>query len=222
MKKLLPFICLTILSIFNSFSQAKVCETSESQINDINDLGINKCEVQNNHKTQNKRVINTKTKKTTTRFRKVNSAKKTLHQLTSNTGVQLTVNNQSPAIQLPTNNKAILFNLVEEVPLFSGCKKTTKEESSKCFKTRLNKHISKYFHPEEIIDESINEKILIQFVIGIDGKVSSVQINSKSNNRLITNKLTEIIKKSPQFTPGKEQGFPVNVVYSFPLNLTLI
>ncbi|WP_299108574.1 energy transducer TonB [uncultured Tenacibaculum sp.] len=222
MKKLLPLICLTVLTIFNSFAQAKVCETSNNQLTDINDIGISKCEIEKSTEQTATRAIKINKQKTKTRFRKVNAKKNNLNQLVGNSNIQLSLNNQSPNIQLPTHKKAILFDLVEEVPLFSGCKKTSRKESSKCFKTKLNKHIAKYFHPEEIIEDSINEKILIQFTIGIDGKISNIKINSKSNNKMITKELTKIIKKSPDFTPGKEQGFPVNVIYSFPINLTLI
>lgn len=222
MKKLLPLTILTIFNISIAFTQTKVCETKENNLTDINDIGISKCESETTAKKKNKRVISISQKKSKTRFRKVNSIKKTSNQLTSKIGVQLSLSNQSPNIKLPTHKKAILFNLVEEVPLFDGCKKTTREESSQCFKTKLNNHIAKYFHPEEITDELINEKILIQFTIGINGKVSSINVNSKSNNKLIIKELIKTLQKSPEFTPGKQQGFPVNVIYSFPLNLTLI
>lgn len=224
MKKLaLLIIYLITLNYSSTYSQVKVCESTKENNFDINTIDINKCEITKKEDSAREiSIIKTIVRKRIkNRFSKVKNERKLANNLSSNNNLSLLIEDEKPKINLPTQSKVILFNLVEEVPLFEGCKKSTKEENNKCFKEQLNSYISKHFIPEEITDETIRERFLIQFTITLYGKIENIEIKSKSNNTLIIKELQNTLSSLTNLTPGKEKGLPVNVTYSFPLNLTL-
>ena len=135
--------------------------------------------------------------------------------------IYLGVNNNNNSLKLPNSSKEILFNLVEEIPMFYSCKNSTKTNNIKCFKKMINNHFFKNFSTYKFIDETIKSKIFIQFSIDIYGNVINPKIKSKNTNKLLNKELHRILNKLPNFISGKEQGIPVIVTYSFPLNLTL-
>lgn len=199
MKKFIPLIIISIFcfNYTNIYSQA-VCETPTENVIDLNEISIKKCDIKE-EKTTTRNIIKTKVsrKRMNHRNRKIDKKNK-----------------------LATSKK-VLFTLVEEIPMFESCKKSTKSSNKKCFKRRINKHFSKNFHIEKFGDKIIKDKIFIQFSIDLYGKVINPQIISRNKDKLLHKELNEILYKLPNFTPGKEKGLPVIVTYSFPFNLTL-
>ena len=219
MKKAILILLFFLLNIISIYSQASVCETPKQNSIDLNSISINKCEVEKKESNPNKIVR--------TRIIRKRSIKKRFTKEESNqlkikgNNVNLGINNSGTSLKLPNSSKEILFNLVEEIPMFYSCKNSTKINNIKCFNKMINNHFIKNFSTYKFIDETINDKIFIQFSIDIYGNVINPKIKGKNNNKLLNRELQKIINKLPNFTPGKEQGLPVIVTYSFPLNLTL-
>ncbi|WP_086030088.1 hypothetical protein [Tenacibaculum holothuriorum] len=214
---------LLFLLLFIKLSVAQnTCEKKEqTEIQDLNAISVNKCEIEvtknNSRKVSTK--IKTSRKRITNRFKRVSKNKR--NSLTGIKSSEIKIVSNNPLNTPPINNlsKNVLFSIVEEVPMFPKCKIGPKQENIKCFKESINNHFNKNIHVEKIADENIPKRILVQITIGIDGKITNSKIISK--NKKITKELKRVISKIPNLIPGREQNIPVNVTYSFPINLTL-
>ncbi len=212
MKKIIPLFLLLYLSLYSIYSQSSVCETKNESSIDQNTISINKCEII-------EKVSKPISKKRTNIVRKRVLRKSSNHLNINGNNISLKLTNKKDKIKLPNSTKEVLFDLVEETPMFESCPNSTKKENIKCFKAKINKHFSKNFKIENFIDETFNEKIFIKFSIDIYGKVINQEIRSR--DKLITKELQRVLQKLPVFNAGKVKGIPVIVTYSFPLNLTL-
>nr|WP_262885526.1 energy transducer TonB [Tenacibaculum maritimum] len=61
----------------------------------------------------------------------------------------------------------------------------------------------------------------MRFTIDTKGNVKKTQILSSNENKILTNEINKVLLKLPQFSVGKYKGVPVNVTYTFSINLTL-
>ena len=219
MKKAILIPLFYLFNVLYIYSQVNVCETPKENTIDPNAISIKKCEIEEKED-YSKKITRTRIiRKRPTR--KITNKEKSSQLKIEGNNIDLGIQNNKTILNLPNATKEVLFNLVEEIPMFNSCKKDTKEENIKCFKEKINTHFSKNFSTYDFIDESINDKIFIQFSIDIYGKVINPKIKSKKHNKLLNKELLRILDKLPNFSPGKIQGFPVIVTYSFPLNLTL-
>ncbi len=220
MKKTTLTILLILLSLntIRIYSQASVCETKKEDEVDLNTITFNKCEI-TQKKTDVKRISRTRIirKRTTSNTR----LRKTSNYLgLKKSEINFEANSKNlPSLKLISKPQKVLFSLVDEIPMFESCQVSTRQENIKCFNRTLNKYLTKNFNPDHFTDNSINSKIFIQFQIDINGKIKNTLI--KTNNKLIIKELKKTIKKLPLLRSGKENGLPVIVIHSFPLNLTL-
>lgn len=219
MKKAILIPLLFLYNIATINSQSSVCETSKENNTDLNTISINKCEI-DEKENETKKITRTRIIRKRTIRRHSLKEESSQIKIIGNK-INLTINNNNTSLKLPSSSEEILFSLVEEIPMFISCKNSTKENNTKCFKEKINNHFSKNFATYNFIDETIKDKIFIQFSINIYGKVINPKIKSKNNNKLLHKELHRILNKLPNFNPGKEQGIPIIVTYSFPLNLTL-
>lgn len=193
-----------------AFGQAKVCETSKEDTLDQNVITLNKCTIKEDalkqNKIERKRIIR----------KRISKSKSNLLTVKSKS-INFEVNdNTEEKIKL---TQKVLFDLVENIPMFDSCEKLTKEENVKCFKTTIAKHFNENFPIDKFSDERKKDRVFIQFNIGINGIVTDVKI--KTSNEILKKELYKVINKLPVFSPGYEKGIPVIVSYSFPFNLTL-
>jgi len=68
--------------------------------------------------------------------------------------------------------------------------------------------------------KKISGTLLITFIINIDGEVTNVTVQ-KGINPLIDNEAVRIVKSSPRWTPGRQQGQPVRIIYKLPLTFSM-
>lgn len=198
MKNILPLIALSIFNLINSYGQAEVCKKpAEDTFEDLNIISVKKCDVTD--KDDSRKIIKTKTIRK--RVRNIRVSKN--HSDTKNL------------------SREVLFTLVQEIPMFDSCNKSTRKNDVKCFKKKIKKHFSKNFYAEKFNNEVINDKIFIKFSIDLYGNVVNTQIKSKKQHKELHHEINRILQKLPSFTPGKEKGLPVIVIYSFTFNLTL-
>ncbi len=112
------------------------------------------------------------------------------------------------------------FNEVDLIPAFSSCKDFRDEERSKCFNNTMSKHINKHFYyPLDAVQKNIQGKVWIRFIINSTGKLSNLKIISRHKEFKYV--ALEIMSKLPSFVPGKKDGKPVSVKYSFPISFSL-
>ena len=102
------------------------------------------------------------------------------------------------------------FLIVEKLPSFQG-------GDINSFRQWVVKHTT---YPEEAIKEKIQGRVVLTFIIETDGSVSNVTV-AKSLNPIVDNAVVEVLKSSPRWSPGKQDGKPVRVRYSLGLNFVL-
>ncbi len=111
--------------------------------------------------------------------------------------------------------KEEIFTIVEEMPIYAGCNKSSQQLNNKCTIKGIINFLLDSVLPlasEKIVNDL--GKIYLSFIVDVDGSARSFSfLNSDSTlNEKIINKLMEM----PKFTPGKQRGIPVKVKYRIP------
>ena len=96
------------------------------------------------------------------------------------------------------------FMKVEKMPAFPGGNKALLEFIGR-----------NLVYPQEAADLGVQGTVVIQFVVGKDGKVMS------SANAMLDKAALDIISKLPTFTPGEQAGEKVPVYYMLPIQFQL-
>ncbi|CAL2074890.1 energy transducer TonB [Tenacibaculum sp. 190524A02b] len=223
-----PLSLLTFFLAFNikAFCQ-QTCTTPSNEVTDLNSITINKCDVGlNKNNTPKQRTI-IRTSNNVSRKRVTNRIKTSPNRVNSNLGInndlkKTITNSNNTSFKNKLKSKEVLFDLVDESPLFPNCKKNnTIIENKRCFKENIQKHFAKNFNPETIAEDEISGKILIKFTITINGSIENISTISKKKSNLLEKEIIKILSKTPNLTPGKVNDVPVNVTYVLPINLTL-
>ena len=72
-------------------------------------------------------------------------------------------------------------------------------------------------YPEEARDNNIQGRVVIQFVVEKDGSISNAEV-VKSVHELLDSEALRCVSAMPAWTPGTQQGKPVRVRYTIPIN----
>ena len=122
----------------------------------------------------------------------------------------------------------IAFEVTEEVPLFKGGDgSSSRKEAVECFNKKMMNHIKRNFtYPEEALENNIQGRVEVSFIINEVGVVKDIQANA-SNEKANEKKILEaeairIVSLLPKFTPGKHQGKVVNVKYGLPITFKMM
>ncbi len=108
------------------------------------------------------------------------------------------------------NDSSEAFLLIlEEMPIFPGGEKALLQFIG----NRTN-------YPQSAIQDSIEGKVYLKFVVNTDGSVNNVEV-IKSVRYDLDNECIRVIKMLPRFQPGKMQGKPVPVWYAVPITFAL-
>lgn len=112
------------------------------------------------------------------------------------------------------------FRVIENVPVFPGCEKGTKEQKMDCFQRSIQAHIKKHFqYPETALELGMHGKVFVLFVIDKNGRTTKIQ--TRGPDRLLENEAERIISLLPKMTPGKQRGRAVSMPYSIPISFVL-
>ena len=71
-------------------------------------------------------------------------------------------------------------------------------------------------YPAEAAKQGIEGRVIVQFVVGIDGTVSNVKL-MRPVNPLLDQEALRVISAMPKWTPGKQDGKAVAVKYTMPI-----
>lgn len=113
-------------------------------------------------------------------------------------------------------NVEMPFAVIEDIPVFPGCKNVEQKERLNCFNDKIYEHVRENFnYPEKAAKKNIQGKVLVQFVIDKEGNV--VDIETKGADPILQTEARRIFSLLPKFEPGKLRGKPVNVKYGMPL-----
>ncbi|MDA0792655.1 MAG: energy transducer TonB [Bacteroidetes bacterium] len=114
----------------------------------------------------------------------------------------------------------IPFAIIEDVPIFPGCEKVSKDKRRDCFQDQMNKHIKRNFRYPEIAQEmGIQGRVYVSFIIDKDGSINNITMRGPDQN--LEKEAQRIISKLPQMIPGKQRGRAVRVPFSIPITFRL-
>ncbi len=102
--------------------------------------------------------------------------------------------------------EAIPFQLVEQKPTFQGGDANT-------FRTWVNERLE---YPEIAKENGIQGRVMLQFTVGADGKVSNVKV-LRGVDPTLDKEAVRVVSMSPKWTPGKQRDRAVKVTYTFPV-----
>ena len=119
-------------------------------------------------------------------------------------------------------DEEVPFAVIEDVPVFPGCEGVAKNKRLDCFMEQMAKHIKKnQQYPERAMEDGIQGRVSVLFVIDKDGGISNVQVRGPKGGELLENEAKRVIEKLPKFKPGMQRGKPVRVKYSQPITFKL-
>ncbi len=114
------------------------------------------------------------------------------------------------------------FMLIENVPVFPGCKGNNKQ-LKKCFSKETQRHFTNRFNPNLASSLGLSEgikKLYVVFRINNKGVVEN--INVRAPHPLLKKEVIKIMSKLPQMKPGRQRGLPVSVSYSIPISFKVV
>jgi len=83
----------------------------------------------------------------------------------------------------------------------------------------VNKYLSEHIHyPASAIDNNIEGKIFIQFVVMEDGSIADVAVvGNRHYGAGLEEEALRVVRSMPKWNPGKEQGNAVKVFFTLPV-----
>ena len=114
------------------------------------------------------------------------------------------------------------FQVVESQPVYPGCEKEkTKQAKYMCFQKSIFKHVRKNFKYPEIAKEmGIQGRVIVQFVIGKDGKIKDAKV-LRGVDKNLDKEALRIVSRIPGVTPAKQRGKSVPVSFMLPITFKL-
>ena len=109
----------------------------------------------------------------------------------------------------PKEVKEEIHTLVEQMPQFPG--------GDAALMKYLSSHIN---YPPMAAENNVQGKVVVQFVVDKTGKVGEVKV-VRSVDKDLDKEAIRVVKSLPKFTPGRQNGYPVRVWYTLPVNFKL-
>jgi protein TonB len=113
------------------------------------------------------------------------------------------------------------FVLIEDVPVFPGCKGNN-EQLRSCFSKKIAEYYSKNFDKNLATELGLTEgkkRILLYF--RIDSKGNVIDVKARAPHPTLEREVVKIINSLPKMIPGKQRGIPVIVSYSIPITFEI-
>ena len=111
------------------------------------------------------------------------------------------------------------FAIIEEVPIYPGCKGTNAEKK-KCFSANIQKHVNKKYNTGLAGDLGLapgKKRVFVMFKIDKTGKI--VDVRARGPHARLEKEAVRVISLLPKMTPGKQRGRSVGVKYTLPITL---
>ena len=112
--------------------------------------------------------------------------------------------------QAYSTEESDIYFVVEEMPDFQGGGQTA-------FRDYIANNIR---YPENAVKDSIEGRVFVQFTVKADGSVEDARI-VRGIDPSLDQEALRVTLASPEWTPGLQDGKPVAVVFTFPINFTL-
>lgn len=108
--------------------------------------------------------------------------------------------------QVPDTTQAVPFSQIDVKPTFNG-------SDASAFGIWVNENLQ---YPKAAVEAGAQGRVVLQFVIGKDGKIGDAKVLRGVHPDLDAEAL-RVVSASPAWTPGYVKGEPVKVMYTFPV-----
>ena len=120
-----------------------------------------------------------------------------------------TNNLQTDESNATIHNRELIFRHVEQMPEFPG--------GEAALMKFLNDNIR---YPVAALKNGIQGRVMVQFVVKKDGSVGDVTV-LRGVDSALDQEAIRVCKTLPKFTPGTQNGIPVNVWFTLPITFRL-
>ncbi len=104
-----------------------------------------------------------------------------------------------------------VFYIVEDMPTFNGGDPATE----------FRKYIAQNLrYPEIAAENGISGRVIVQFAVDKTGQVEDAVV-VRSVDPALDKEAIRVVMASPKWTPGKQRGKAVKVLFTFPINFVL-
>ncbi len=103
-----------------------------------------------------------------------------------------------------------IYLVVQQMPTFQG-------KGREHFRRWVRENLS---YPKEAIEKGIQGRVMLQFVVERDGRVSNVEI-MRGAHPLLDEEAVRVLESSPRWEPGFHKGKPARVRYMYQFNFVL-
>ena len=108
-----------------------------------------------------------------------------------------------------TKKNNMVYDVVEVMPQFPGGQ------------TAMLKYIMENIkYPKQIMEEGIQGRVTVSFIVEKDGRVSNVRL-LRSVQSALDKEAVRVVKSMPKWSPGKHNGKPVRVRFNLPVMFKL-
>ena len=119
---------------------------------------------------------------------------------------EVVVEDKKPVVEAKPEE---VFKSVEQMPQFPG--------GDSALMKYLASHIN---YPPMAPENNVQGKVIVQFVVDKTGKVGEVKV-VRSVDRDLDHEAIRVCQALPKFTPGRQNGRPVSVWYTLPIQFKL-
>jgi protein TonB len=104
-----------------------------------------------------------------------------------------------------------VFYIVEDMPTFNGGDPATE------FRKYIAQNLQ---YPEIAAENGVSGRVIVQFAVDRTGKVVDAVV-VRSVDPALDKEAIRVVMSSPKWTPGKQRGKAVKVLFTFPINFVL-
>lgn len=123
----------------------------------------------------------------------------------------------------PGDEEEELYKVVEEMPIFAGCDEFEGDKMAKrkCGEEKMLQFIYKNLkYPDGARKKKVDGMVVVQFTIGKNGAVRNAKV-VRNIGEGCGEAALEVVNAMPTWTPGKQRGKPVAVLYTLPVRFKL-
>lgn len=125
-------------------------------------------------------------------------------------------------VEEETEEEALPFAVVENVPIYPGCNRQLKRpQQVECFESHVLQFVSqKIRYPEAARRLNLSGRVFVQFVIEKDGKVSNIEV-LRGVHPMVDEAAVNAVRRLPQMEPANQRGKPVRMKFVLPVRMVL-
>ena len=118
----------------------------------------------------------------------------------------------APPVEAPVEEEEeeVIFVVVESMPEFPGGQQAMMRYIAENIK-----------YPVIAQENGIQGRVICQFVVEKDGKVTDIQVVRSSGNDSLDQEAVRVINSMPKWKPGEQQGKLIRTKYTIPINWIL-